>query len=137
MMNTKTEPRQQSADLNVAAIEAIELSLLLEAMYQRYGYDFRDYSMASMKRRVQLAVQKETVPTISAYQERILHDTEAMARFLDGVSVTVTAIFRDPTFYKLLRDKVLPALPEFPLIRIWHAGCATGEEVYSAAINVA
>jgi chemotaxis protein methyltransferase CheR len=121
-------------DDNALAIEIIELSLLLEAMYQRYGYDFRDYAMTSMKRRVQLAMSKEAVSTISAYQERILHDEKAIVRFLDDVSVTVTAIFRDPDFYKALRDKVLPTLQEFPLIRVWHVGCATGEEVYSTAI---
>jgi chemotaxis protein methyltransferase CheR len=121
-------------DDNALAIEIIELSLLLEAMYQRYGYDFRDYAMTSMKRRVQLAMSKEAVSTISAYQERILHDEKAIVHFLDDVSVTVTAIFRDPDFYKALRDKVLPTLQEFPLIRVWHVGCATGEEVYSTAI---
>ena len=99
-------------DDNALAIEIIELSLLLEAMYQRYGYDFRDYAMTSMKRRVQLAMSKEAVSTISAYQERILHDEKAIVRFLDDVSVTVTAIFRDPDFYKALRDKVLPTLQE-------------------------
>lgn len=116
-------------------MEAIELPLLLEAMAQRYGYDFRDYSMASLKRRVHLAMQREQgIHTISAYQDRILHDPEAMMRFLDVVSVDVTAMFRDPAFYRAFRDKVVLAWRGLPLLRIWHAGCATGEEVYSMAI---
>ena len=128
----------QSALLNPQSaddIEAIELPLLLEAMYQRYGYDFRDYAMASLKRRVILAMQQENgIQTLSVYQDRILHDPEAMARFLDAVTVNVTALFRDPAFYRVLRDKVMPMLRELPLIRIWYAGCASGEEVYSVAI---
>jgi chemotaxis protein methyltransferase CheR len=104
-------------------------------MVQRYGYDFRDYAMASLKRRVHLAMQKEQgTHTISGYQDRILHDPEAMMRFLDVVSVDVTAMFREPAFYKAFRDKVVPTLRELPLIRVWHAGCATGEEAYSMAI---
>ncbi len=133
-MNTNTKADVQCEAGNIDAIKNIELPLLLEAMYQRYGYDFRDYAMASMKRRIQQAMHKEGVHSISAYQERILYDEEAMARFLNEVSVTVTAIFRDPAFYKLLRDRVLPTLKSFPLIRVWHAGCATGEEAYSMAI---
>lgn len=115
-------------------IEAIEMPLLMEAMFQRYGYDFRGYAAASLKRRVHRAMQEEGVKTISAFQERVLHDMEAMARFLDIVSVDVTAMFRDPLFHKALRDKVAPGLHALPHVRIWHAGCSTGEEVYSIAI---
>ena len=114
--------------------EAIEFPLLLEAIHRRYGYDFRDYAPASMKRRVERAMREEKRRTISGYQERILRDPECMARFLDVVSVDVTAMFRDPTFYRAFRDQALPLLREQPHLRIWHAGCAGGEEVYSMAI---
>ena len=117
-----------------ARIEAIEMPLLAEAMYQRYGYDFRDYATASFRRRVRRAMEAEGLPTVSAFQGCVLHDTECMARFLDIVSVDVTAMFRDPLFYKAFRDKVAPALRALPHIRLWHAGCSTGEEVYSMAI---
>lgn len=118
-----------------ARIEGIELALLLEAMYQCYGYDFRQYAPASLKRRVQRAIQNEAgVTSISAYQDHILHDAQCMTRFLDVVSVDTTAMFRDPTFYSALREKVIPQLRATPRPRIWHAGCSTGEEVYSMAI---
>ena len=115
-------------------IEAIELPLLLEAIFERYGYDFRDYAPASIRRRVRRAMQAETRRTISGYQERILREPEAMARFLDAVSVEVTAMFRDPYFHKAFRELVVPGLKARPAVRLWHAGCATGEEVYSLAI---
>ncbi len=120
--------------LDPEAIEAIELQLLLEAMVQRYGYDFRDYAVASLKRRLRAAMGKEGLHTLSAFQDRVLHDPKCMARFLDIVSVDVSAMFRDPAFYKVFREKVVPGLRSLPLIRIWHAGCARGEEVYSMAI---
>lgn len=115
-------------------IEVIEMPLLLEAMFQRYGYDFRGYAPASLKRRLHRAMQEEGLVSLSSLQERILHSPEAMARFLDIVSVEVTAMFRDPAFYRVFREKVVPGLCGQPAIRIWHAGCSTGEEVYSTAI---
>lgn len=118
-----------------ARIERIELALLLEAMYQCYGYDFRQYAPASLRRRVQRAIQNEAgVTSISAYQDRILHDAQCMTRFLDVVSVDTTAMFRDPSFYSVLREQVIPQLRAAPHLRIWHAGCSSGEEVYSMAI---
>lgn len=125
---------QRNGQSAAEAIEAIELPLLLEAMFQRYGYDFRDYAMASLKRRVRRAMQAEELSTISSFQERILHDPECMARFLDVVSVDVSAMFRDPSFYQALRAKAVPALGRLPHSRLWVAGCASGEEVYSLAI---
>lgn len=116
------------------AIEAIELPLLLEAMRQRYGYDFRDYAPASLKRRIRRFMQLEQLTTLSSLQDRLVHEPECMARFLDAVSVDVTAMFRDPTFYRVLRSQVIPALRDQPIIRIWHAGCCAGQEVYSMAI---
>lgn len=115
-------------------IEVIELPLLLEAIFQRYGYDFRDYAPASLGRRLRRAMAGEGVATFSAFQDRLLHQPAVMARFLDIVSVNVTAMYRDPGFYRVLREKVVPGLRALPLIRAWHAGCATGEEVYSLAV---
>ncbi len=135
MIATKPNNNVQIPDpKTIEAIEAIELPLLLEAMAQRYGYDFRDYAMASLKRRLRRAMHEERLHTLSAFQERVLHDPQCMARFLDIVSVDVSALFRDPAFYQVLREKVLPGLRSLPLIRIWHAGCAGGEEVYSMVI---
>jgi len=115
-------------------VEGIELPLLLEAIFQRYGYDFRDYAPASLGRRLRRAMAEEGVVTLSAFQDRLLHQPAAMARFLDIVSINVTAMYRDPAFYRAVREKVLPSLRALPMVRVWHAGCSTGEEVYSLAI---
>lgn len=118
-----------------ARLEAIEMPLLLEAMYQRYGYDFRQYAPASLGRRLRRAMRAEPgVTSMSAYQERVLRDAGCMRRLLDLVSVDTTAMFRDPGFYRALRDKVLPRLRAMARPRVWHAGCSSGEEVYSMAI---
>lgn len=116
------------------ARETIEISMLLEAVYRHYGYDFRDYAYASLKRRIWNVVRAEAVPTITALQERLLHDPECFQRFLLAVSVNVTSMFRDPDFFRAVRTRVVPLLRTYPFIRIWHAGCSTGEEVYSMAI---
>ena len=115
-------------------LENIELSLLLEGVFQHYGFDFRNYAPSSLKRRVRHYMREESVLTISALQGRLLHDTASMERFLLTLSINVSAIFRDPQFYLTFRDKIIPRLRTYPFIRIWHAGCATGEEVYSIAI---
>lgn len=116
------------------SLQALELELLLTALLRRYGYDFSHYAPASLHRRVRRAMQEERVPTISALQERILHDPDALRRFVSVLSVHVTAMFRDPPFYRFIRTDVVPILRTYPFIRVWHAGCSTGEEVYSLAI---
>ena len=115
-------------------IEDIEIRSLLEAVYQRYGYDFRDYAPASLKRRITKCVHDEHLQTISGLQERVLHDPAGMARFLNTLTIDVTAMFRDPGFYLAFRSRVGPLLRTYPFFRIWHAGCASGAEVYSMAI---
>jgi chemotaxis protein methyltransferase CheR len=115
-------------------LETIELQLLTEAVFRRYGLDFRNYAMASLRRRVQLAMHEERVTTISALTDRLLHDPPAMERLLLRLSINVTAMFRDPGFFLALRNKVVDSLRSHPFVRIWHAGCSTGEEVYSMAI---
>jgi chemotaxis protein methyltransferase CheR len=115
-------------------VEALEIDLLLTAIERRYGYDFRNYSGASLRRRIHRAVEREGVRAISDLQSRILHDPYCMHRFVTSVAVCATSMFRDSTFYLAMRRTVLPLLRTYPFIRIWHAGCATGEEVYSMAI---
>jgi chemotaxis protein methyltransferase CheR len=115
-------------------LEAIEIQLLLEGIYQYYGFDFRDYAPASLKRRIWNLIRTERLNSISALQERVLHEPACMERFLLSLSVHVTSMFRDPYFYGAFRERVVPFLRTYPFIRIWHAGCSTGEEVYSMAI---
>jgi chemotaxis protein methyltransferase CheR len=114
--------------------EALELQLLLEGVYRQYGFDFREYAPASLKRRVWRRVQAEHAGTIAGLLERVLHDPDVMERLLLDLSINVTSMFRDPTFYNAFRVKVVPFLKTYPFTRIWIAGCSTGEEVYSLAI---
>lgn len=115
-------------------LESIEIRGLLEAVYQHYGYDFRRYARGSLRRRLWRRADAEGVRTISALQDRVLHNPAAMEALLMDLSVNVTAMFRDPSFYMSLRKNVVPILRTYPFIRIWNAGCSTGEEVYSMAI---
>jgi chemotaxis protein methyltransferase CheR len=115
-------------------LERIEVQLLLEAIYQHYGFDFRGYALGSLKRRLWRRAIGEKVDTLSALQDRVLHDPAVMERLLLDLSINVTAMFRDPTFFKAFREKVVPALRTYPFVRIWNAGCSTGEETYSLAI---
>jgi len=119
-----------------ADLEHLEIELLLEGVFRHYGFDFRSYAYASIRRRLWKRVQGEEggLRTISDLQARILHDPDAMERLLLDLSVNVTAMFRDPSFYREFREKVVPLLRTYPFIRIWHAGCSTGEEVFSMAI---
>ena len=117
-----------------AELEHLEIELLLEGVFRHYGFDFRSYAYASIRRRLWKRVEGEELHTISELQARILHDTDAMERLLLDLSVNVTAMFRDPGFYREFREKVVPLLRTYPFIRIWHAGCSTGEEVFSMAI---
>jgi chemotaxis protein methyltransferase CheR len=115
-------------------LEEIELSLLLEGIFRQYGFDFREYAPASLRRRVWRRAHAERLSTISALQDRLLHDPACMERLLLDLSINVTAMFRDPGFYSAFRRKVVPMLHTYPFTRIWVAGCSTGEEVYSLAI---
>ena len=114
--------------------ESIEIQLFLEAIYLKYGYDFRNYSKASIKRRIEQRLGRSGLPNISTMQHKLIYDNKFFeAMFLD-LSINVTEMFRDPLFYKALRKTVIPILRTYPYIKIWHAGCSTGEEVYSMAI---
>jgi chemotaxis protein methyltransferase CheR len=117
-----------------AGLEKIEVELLLEAVFRRYGFDFRAYAYASLRRRIWKRIHAEGLRTVSELQDRLLHDPSVMERLLLDLSVNVTAMFRDPNFYAAFRMQVVPLLRTYPFVRIWHAGCSTGEEVYSMAI---
>ena len=115
-------------------LEEIEIRLLLEGIRQVYGYDFREYSLAPLRRGLQMAMLREGSRTISAYQDRILHDAPSMQRFLSTVGVNVTGMFREPDALKCIREEVIPLFRTYPSVRVWVAGCATGEEVYALAV---
>jgi chemotaxis protein methyltransferase CheR len=112
----------------------IELQLLMEAIYLRYGYDFRNYSKTHIKRRVLHHLGINMLSSITQLQDRILRDRAFFNGLLDDLSINVTEMFRDPEFYKSLRDKIIPKLRTYAYFKIWQAGCSTGEEVYSIAI---
>jgi chemotaxis protein methyltransferase CheR len=115
-------------------LERIEIELLLEGIFRHYGFDFRAYAYASIRRRLWKRIEEEGLPSISALQERVLHEPPMMEKLLLDLSINVTAMFRDPGFYVTFREHVVPLLRTYPFIRIWHAGCSTGEEVYSMAM---
>jgi len=112
----------------------IELRLLLDAIYQRYHYDFRGYAHASLRRRLRSAMQHFSCGTLSHLQSRVLHEPEAFPALLNFLTVPVSEMFRDPGYFKSLREQVVPMLRTYPSLKIWVAGCSTGEEVYSFAI---
>ena len=115
-------------------LERIEIELLLEGIFRQYGFDFRSYAYASIRRRLWRRIEAEGLTTVSALQDRVLHEPSMMEQLLLDLSINVTAMFRDPSFYRAFREHVIPLLRTYPFIRLWHAGCATGEEVYSMAI---
>ncbi|MFS0862439.1 CheR family methyltransferase [Fredinandcohnia sp. 179-A 10B2 NHS] len=115
-------------------IEKIEIELLLHGLYAWCGYDFRNYAYNSIRRRVLHRVNVENLPTITSLLDKVLHDSACLQRLIGDFSINVTEMFRDPIFFREFRNKIVPILRTYPSIRIWHAGCATGEEVYSMAI---
>lgn len=114
--------------------EDLEIRLLLEAIFLKYGYDFRDYSRAHLKRRIMHRLSLSELNSISQMQHQVLYDREFLETLLNDFSINVTEMFRDPPFYKAFRQDVVPVLKTYPFIKVWHAGCSSGEEVYSMAI---
>lgn len=112
----------------------LEISLLLEAIFRKYGYDFREYSQAHIRRRIMNSMALSGFLDVSQMQSKVLNDQLFASELLQDLSITVTEMFRDPFFYRSLRENVIPILKTYPFIKIWHAGCATGEEAYSVAI---
>lgn len=115
-------------------VEDIEIQLLLEALYQRYHYDFRNYAGASTKRRLKQALEQFGFRTFSALQEALLHDPSMLPRVLSYLTIQVSEMFRDPSYFRALREKVVPHLRTYPSLKVWVAGCSGGEELYSLAI---
>jgi chemotaxis protein methyltransferase CheR len=111
-----------------------EVEYLLDDLQKVYGYDFTNYSKASIKRRINRLFSLDKFPSFAEFRYRLKSDDQYLKRFVEEITVNVTEMFRDPEFYRTIRKEVLPVLATYPLIRIWHAGCATGEEVYSMAI---
>ena len=120
--------------MNEAGVEPIEIDLLLEAVFRRYGYDFRSYARASIERRTRQFLSTSGCASVSGMIPKVLHEQEFFWRLARCYSVSVTEMFRDPSFYRAVREQVVPLLRTWPRFTIWHAGCATGEEVYSLAI---
>lgn len=126
MKDTGRDPQQPDLD--------IETDLLLEAIYRKYHYDFRSYARPSLHRRLQQACAKFGCATVSALQERIIHDPSVFSAMLEHLTIQVSDMFRDPSYYFALRQVVLPILGTYPSLKVWCSGCSTGEEAYSLAI---
>jgi chemotaxis protein methyltransferase CheR len=115
-------------------LDAIEVRLFLEAVHARYGYDLREYAPGSIARRVRAALAKSGCAHLGELQHRILRDAQLFARVIDDLTVPVTDMFRDPGVYRTFRARLVPLLRTYPILKLWHSGCATGEEVYSTSI---
>jgi len=115
-------------------IEDIEIHLLLEALYLRYHYDFRNYARASLKRRLRQAREQFGFASFSAMQDSLLHDPAMLAKLLGYLTVQVSEMFRDPSYFRAIREKVAPHLRTYPSLKVWIAGCSSGEELYSFVI---
>jgi chemotaxis protein methyltransferase CheR len=112
----------------------IELPLLIEAIYSKYHYDFRQYALASLKRRLTAALTHFDCRTLSQLQDKVLRTPTMFPQLLDFLTVPVSEMFRDPSYFRSLRENVVPILRTYPSLKVWVAGCSTGEEVYSLAI---
>jgi len=115
-------------------VEDIEIRLLLEALYLKYHYDFRHYAMASIKRRLKQAREQLGFPTYSALQENLLHNADMLPQLLRYLTVQVSEMFRDPSYFKAIRQQLVPHLKTYPSLKVWIAGCSGGEELYSMVI---
>ena len=133
-MNHSRNPVWPGGVLQGSTLEDVEIGLLLEGVFRHYGYDFREYAPSSLRRRLRHLMLNEGLTSISDLTERVLHDPDWLDRLLAAFSINVSAMFRDPSFYRVFREKLVPILRTYPFVRIWHAGCSTGEEVYSTAI---
>lgn len=116
------------------ATDEIEMALLLEALHRRYHYDFRGYAPVSIRRRLALAQERLACRTLSALQDRMMHDPGVLPDLIGLLTIQVSEMFRDPAYYRALREQVVPHLHTYPSLKVWIAGCANGEELYSLAI---
>lgn len=136
-MNTFGEPGDAAATMHDEQLFDLEIRLLLEAVYQRWQHDFRDYAISSLRRRMRQAMTHFRCDSLSALQGRVLHEPEVFAQMLQFFTVQVSEMFRDPSYFRALREQVLPVLRTYPSLKIWVAGCSHGEEVWSLAILLA
>ena len=134
LVSAAAEARGERFSSGTTDLERLEMDLLLLAIFRHHGFDFRRYAPASLYRRIRKHMDSFQVRTISGLTELVLHDPTALQRLLHDLSVNVTAMFRDPSFFAEFRNTVVPLLRTYPTVRIWHAGCSTGEEVYAMAI---
>lgn len=116
------------------SVEDIEIALLLEAIHRRYHYDFRDYARASLKRRLKQACAQMGFASFAAMQDRLLHDEAFLPALLNYITIQVSEMFRDPAYFRALREQVVPVLRTWPSLKVWIAGCSSGEELYSMVI---
>lgn len=121
-------------DAQVKGTEGVELRLLLEAIFQNYHYDFRSYSMASLKRRLTQARERFQCRSFSMLQDKVLHEPSVLPQLISYLTVQVSDMFRDPAYFRAVRDKLVPHLKTYPSLKVWVPGCSAGEEVYSLAI---
>ena len=133
-MDRPLTPAQWGGVSLASSLEEVEIDLLLEGVFRHYGYDFRDYAPSSVRRRLRHLMLGAGLTSISDLTERVLHDPAWLDRLVAAFSINVSAMFRDPSFYRAFRERLVPILRTYPFVRIWHAGCSTGEEVYSLAI---
>ncbi|MDR6554314.1 protein-glutamate O-methyltransferase CheR [Paenibacillus qinlingensis] len=131
---SSTDAYAELDELPYDELQNIEINLLLEGLFQMYGFDFRHYVRSSLRRRILNRMKLEKLPSITALLEKVLHEPGFVDTLLGDMSIRVTEMFRDPSFFLAFRNQVVPMLRDYPEIRIWHAGCATGEEVYAMAI---
>ena len=117
-----------------AGLLDLEIRLLLDGIFNHYGFDLRGYAPETLKRRIGRMIVREGLSTVSGLQERVLHDPNCLDRLIKEISIAVSSMFRDPLFFSTFRTEVVPVLRTYPFIRIWHAGCAAGQEAYSMAI---
>ncbi|WP_184428981.1 MULTISPECIES: CheR family methyltransferase [Xanthomonas] len=122
------------AAMNAVELFDLELRVLLEAVYQRYHYDFRDYAVSSLRRRMRHAMARLECARVADLQHRLLHEPDTFAQAMQFFTVQVSEMFRDPTYFRVLREHAVPVLRTYPSIKLWVAGCSTGEEVWSLAI---
>src|SRR5437588_10808074 len=118
-----------ATSLNSVSVDDVEMELLLEGIYRLYGYDFRQYARSTVRRRLTEITGKEGLDNLSMLQGKILRNPELLDKVVSGLSIQVSSLFRDPRFYLVFRQRAVPLLRTYPSIRIWHAGCATAEEV--------
>lgn len=117
-------------------LEDVEISLLSDGIFRIYGFDFRCYSLPFLRKRLRSFCLQQRIESISALQDRVLHDADYLQKLVDSITITQGIMFKDPPFYKCLRDNILSLLPEQGLLRIWQCGCSTGQELYSLIITL-